>query len=121
MYVMSAAYDRATNSIYTVTVPNNKVRTLVVSRFDRDDFTLSEEFVPKVAAGSGPTLAGTRKLDDFFVTGATIAGGRMYAISAAYNTLLTIDLHTRAVVAAHVVPGLVRPTGIFGEPEKEKA
>jgi hypothetical protein len=36
----------------------------------------------------------------------------MYAISAAYNTLLTIDLSTHMVVAAHAIPGLVRPTGI---------
>jgi disulfide bond formation protein DsbB len=112
MYVMSAAYDPTTRSIYTVTVPNNKVKGLVVSRFDRDDRVLSEEFLPKLAAGSGLALQGKRTLDELFVTGATIADDRMYAISAAYSTLLTIDLATRAVVAAHTVPGLGRPAGI---------
>lgn len=112
MYVMSAAFDPATRSVYTVTVPNNKVKRLVVSRFDRRDMTLSEEFAPALAPASGLALGPKRSLDEFFVTGATIAGGRMYAVSAAYDTLLTIDLAAHAVVAAHSVPGLVRPTGI---------
>ncbi len=112
MYVMSAAYDSASNSVYTVTVPNNKVKRLVISRFDRNDMTLSEEFAPTLAKDAGLALAGKRSLDEFYVTGATIADGKMYAISAAYNTLLTIDLATRAVVAARAVPGLSKPTGI---------
>jgi disulfide bond formation protein DsbB len=112
MYVLSAAFDPATNSVYTVTVPNNKVKRLVLSRFDRRDMTLSEEFSPTIAPAAGLALAGKRSLDEFVVTGATIADGRMYAISAAYNTLLTIDLSTHMVVAAHTIPGLVRPTGI---------
>jgi disulfide bond formation protein DsbB len=112
MYVMSAAYDPATRSIYTVTVPNNKVKRLILSRFARRDMTLSEEFAPTLAPESGLALAGKRTLDEYVVTGAAIADGRMYAMSAAYNTLLTIDLAKHTVVAAHAVPGLVRPTGI---------
>jgi disulfide bond formation protein DsbB len=111
MYVMSAAYDPATKSVYTVTVPNSKVKKLVVSRFG-PDMVLSEEFSPTLAAESGLALTGKRSLDEFVVTGAAIADGRMYAISAAYNTLLTVDLATRAVVAARAVPGLSKPTGI---------
>ncbi len=111
MYVMSAAYNPATRSVYTVTVPNNKVKRLVVSRFG-PDMVLSEEFSPTLASDSGLTLAGKRSLDEFYVTGAAIAGGRMYTISAAFNTLLTIDLHTRSVTAARAVPGLARPVGI---------
>ena len=112
MYVMSAAYDPASNSIYTVTVPNNKVKRLIVSRFDRNDMTLSEEFAPTLAKDAGLALAGKLTLNDYYVTGAAIAGGRMYAISAAFSTLLTIDLATHAVVAARTIPGLVRPVGI---------
>jgi disulfide bond formation protein DsbB len=111
MYVMSAAYDPATRSVYTVTVPNNKVKRLVLSRFG-PDMVLSEEFSPAVAADSGLALTGERTLGEFYVTGAAIADGRMYAVSAAYNTLLTIDLATRAVVAARAAPGLSKPTGI---------
>ena len=112
MYIMSAAYDPASNSVYTVTVPNNKVKRLVVSRFDRADMTLSEEFTPTLAADAGLTLAGKQTLNDFYVTGATIADGNMYAISAAFSTLLTIDLRAREVTAARAVPGVVRPVGL---------
>ncbi len=112
LYIMSAAYDAGSNAVYTVTVPNNKVKRLVVSRFDRKDLTLSEEFVPTLSAEAGLTLAPKRALDEYFVSGAVIANGQMYALSAAYNTLLTIDLGTRQVVAAHSIPGLTRPTGM---------
>ena len=94
-------------------MPNAKVKRLVVSRFDRRDMTLSEEFTPALAPDVGLTLAGEkRSLDEFYVTGATIADGRLYAISAAYSTLLTIDLASRSVVSAHAVPGIARPVGI---------
>jgi disulfide bond formation protein DsbB len=111
MYVMSAAYDPATKSVYTVTVPNNKVKTLVVSRFGPDR-VLSEEFSPTLGADAGLALTGKRSLGEFYVTGATIAGGTMHAISAAFNTLLTIDLQTRSVTAARAIPGLDGPVGL---------
>lgn len=113
MYVMSLAFDPATKSIYTVTVPNSKVKRLVVSRFDRRDLTLSEEFVPALAPESGLTFSGEkRSLDELYITGAAVADGRMYAISAAYSTLVTVDLAAHSVVAAHAIPGLARPAGI---------
>jgi len=112
MYVMSLAFDPATNSIYTATVPNAKVGRLVVSRFDRRDLTLSEEFAPTLAPESGLTFSGEkRSLDELYVTAAAVADGRIYAISA-QGVLLTIDLASRSVVAAHAIRGLVRPTGI---------
>jgi DNA-binding beta-propeller fold protein YncE len=112
MYVMSAAYDSTSNSVYTVTVPNHKVKRLIISRFDGNDMTLSEEFAPTLAKDAGLTLEGKQTLNDFYVTGATIASGRMYAISAAFNTLLTIDLQTHEVTSARVIAGLERPVGI---------
>ncbi len=113
MYTMSLAFDPATKSIYTVTVPNARVKRLVISRFDRRDLTLSEEFTPALATESGLRLSGdTRSLDEYYVTGAAVDGGRLYAISAAYNTLLTIDLATHTVVAADAIPGLDRPVGL---------
>ena len=87
------------------------MKRLVVSRFG-DDYTLSEEFSPGLAADSGLTLGARRKLDELYVTGAAVADGRLYAISAAYGTLLTIDLAQRAIVAAHAVPGITRPVGL---------
>ena len=113
MYVMSLAFDPAANSLYTVTVPNSKYKRLVVSRFDRRDLTLSEEFAPAIAAGSGLTFSGEkRSLDELFVTGAAVENGRLHAVSAAYNLLITIDLAGHSVVSAHSIPGLVRPTGL---------
>jgi len=113
MYVMSLAYDPAGNSLYSVTVPNSKFRRLVVSRFDRRDLTLSEEFMPAIAPESGLRFSGERRsLDELYVTGAAIAGGRMVAISAAYSTLVTLELAAHMVVAAHAIPGIQAPVGI---------
>jgi len=112
MYVLSAAFEPSTASIYTVTVPNNKVKRLVVSRFDRRDMTLSEEYSPTVAPDAGLALAGKRTLDEFFVTGAAIEGRRLFALSAAFGTLLEIDLDRRMVAGAHAVPGIARPVGV---------
>jgi len=47
-----------------------------------------------------------------WATGATVDGGRLYAISAAFDTLLAVDLTTHAVVAAYAIPGLDRPVGV---------
>jgi hypothetical protein len=112
LYVMSAAYDAAANSVFTVTVPNNLVKRLVVSRFDRRDLTLSEEFVPTLAKDAGLTLGKDRSIGEYMVTGVTIADGRMLAVSASYGTLLVIDLASHQVVGAYTIPGLVQPTGI---------
>jgi disulfide bond formation protein DsbB len=112
MYVMSAAFDPARQSIYTLTVPNERNRGLVVSRFDRRDLTLSEEFVARLSPGAAVQLQGKRTLDELVVTAAAVRDGRLYALSAAYSTLLEIDLESRAVVGARTVPGLSRPAGI---------
>jgi disulfide bond formation protein DsbB len=113
MYTMSLAFDPASKSLFTVTVPNAKVKRLVVSRFDRGDMTLSEEFMPRLGEGAGLAWNGEkRSLDELYVTGAAVADGRLYALSAAFNTLLTIDLSTHTVIAAHAIPGLSRPTGL---------
>jgi biotin carboxyl carrier protein len=85
-YTMSLAFDPAGKSLYTLTVPNSMTKrlSLIISRFDRGDLTLSEEFTPALAADSGLMLAGEkRSLNELYVTGATVAD-RLYAISAAY-------------------------------------
>jgi hypothetical protein len=113
MYVMSAAFDPATNSIIIVTVPNKTSKRMVVSRFDRADLTLAEEFVPTFADGVPFAPAqGAPGLERFYVTAATIADGNLYALSAAHSTLLTINLASHRVTAAQIVPGLDRPTGL---------
>jgi disulfide bond formation protein DsbB len=112
LYIMSAAYDPASNSVYTITVPTERVKRMVVSRFDRKDFTLSEEFVPTLAKDAGVALAKDRSLGEYAITGLTVVGGQLYAVSAAYSALLTLDLATHRVLAVHSIPGLVRPVGM---------
>jgi disulfide bond formation protein DsbB len=83
----------------------------VVSRFARDDMTLASEFLPAL----GPGLAvrsDDRSVAEYVVTGAVVVDGLLYAISAAYSTLLVIDLDQRAVIAAYAVPGLEQPVGL---------
>jgi disulfide bond formation protein DsbB len=112
-YVMSLGYDAESDSLYTVSVPNRRHKTLVVSRFDRQDRQLREEFLPRLAADSGLALSAEgRSLDELYVTGIAVEGRRLYALSAAYGTLLVIDLDTAEVVAAYSVEGVDRPTGL---------
>jgi len=110
MYVLSLASDPASQQLITVSVPNPRHHQLVVSEFARGDMTLSAEFQPQ--PGPGLRLAAGRSLADYLVTGATVAGGKLYAVSAAYSTLLVIDLQTKTVIAAYAVPGLAHPVGL---------
>jgi DNA-binding beta-propeller fold protein YncE len=110
--VLSAAFDPATNSIYTVSVPNPRVRRLVVSRFDRADLTLSEEFLPSLDPSAGLSLRDKRTTDELYPTAATIDGGMLYVLSASDHALVAIDLSTHRVVGGWAMPGLQRPVGL---------
>lgn len=111
MYVLSLAYDAGADELVTVTVPSPRHRALVVSRFARGDLTLSSEFLP--GPGAGLALADPeRSLGEYVVTGATVVDGRLYAISAAYSTLLVVDLASKEIVEAWAVPGLQQPVGV---------
>ena len=109
-YVLSLAFDEGAREFITVSVPSPRHRRLVVSRFDASDFTLSSEFVPRL--GPGMTLGERRSLADYVVTGAVAVEGTLYAISAAYSTLLAVDLTGRTLVGAWAVPGLDQPVGV---------
>ncbi len=110
-YVMSVGYGRDTDSFYTVTVPNRRYPGMVVSRFDRSDLQLSEEYHPRL--GAGLALTGEeRSLNEYYVTGVAIDGNRLYAVSAAYRTLLVFDLSRRELNAAYGLEGPERPTGL---------
>lgn len=112
-YVMSAAFDPSTNSVITISVPNGRSRRWIVSRFAAADMQLSEESVPSLDRGAFPAAQdGASALDAYYVTGAAVADGHLYALSAAHSTLLVIDLGSRAVVGAYVIPGIAQPTGL---------
>lgn len=112
MYIMSAAYDPASRSVLTITVPNRLAQRMIVSRFDRRDLTLSEEWSPTIPPGATLTVQEGRSIGEFMVTGATIVGRRLYAVSASYPALLTIDLASHELVAVHALPGITRPIGL---------
>ena len=110
-YVLSLAYDRDADELITVSVPSRRHRRLVVSRFARGDLTLASEFIPRL----GPGLAWSgeeRSLAEYVVTGAVAVDGTLYAISAAYSTLLAIDLQTKMVTEAYAVAGIAQPVGV---------
>jgi disulfide bond formation protein DsbB len=111
MYALALAYDGAADELVTISVPSPRHPRLVVSRFDRADFMLSSEFLPRLGPGLEPSGPG-RGLAEYVVTGAVVADGSLYAISAAYSTLLVIDLATRSVTAAYAVPGITNPVGL---------
>jgi disulfide bond formation protein DsbB len=111
MYVLSLAYDPAADELITVAVPSPRQRRLVVSRFARADFLLASEFVPRVGPGLAPSGA-NRTPAEYVVTGAVVADGLLYAISAAYSTLLVIDLGEKTLRGAYAVPGVARPVGL---------
>jgi disulfide bond formation protein DsbB len=113
MYVLSLAYDPATQELITVTVPSPRQRRLVVSRFARADFLPASEFEPRLTGALAASGADS-SLARYQVTGATVADDRLYAISAAYSTLLVVDLKDRTVPAAYAVPGLTHPVGLAG-------
>ena len=110
MYARAFAYDPAARQFVTVSAPNPRHHQLVVSRFSRGDMMLSSEAEPVVAAQL--TLGKDRSPADYLVTGATVADGRLWAVSAAYSTLLVVDLKTGTLQAAYAVPGLVHPAGL---------
>jgi hypothetical protein len=110
-YVLSLAYDSAARELVTVSVPSERHPRLVVSRFDRADWTLSSEFTPEPVDGLKPREP-ERGLHGYVVTGAAVADGRLYALSARHSTLLVIDLENESVTAAYVVPALQRPVGL---------
>lgn len=110
-YVLSLAYDADADEFITVSVPSARHPRLVVSRFDRRDLTLSSEFLPELAAGVTFDRE-DRSLGEYVVTGAAVADGLLYAFSAAYSTLLVIDLPVRAVTAAYAIPGVEHPVGL---------
>jgi disulfide bond formation protein DsbB len=111
MYALALAYDADTDELVTLSVPSPRHQRLVVSRFDRADFMLSSEFLPRLGPGLEPSSTG-RGLAEYVVTGAVVVDGLLYAISAAYSTLLVIDLQSRSVTAAYAVPGITNPVGL---------
>jgi disulfide bond formation protein DsbB len=111
-YVLSLAFDPGHAALYAVAVTTSGSQSLVITRFDKDDMMVAEEFVPKLDPGSGLAVKRERSLGEYVVTSAAIRDGRLYAMSAAYSTVLVIDPGSHTIVGAHALTGITRPVGI---------
>lgn len=109
-HVLSMAYLPENNGVYTITVPSSKHQKLVVSRFDRADNMLSEEFIPTLA--DGLALKEGKTLGEYYITGLTAHEGDLYAVSKQFSQVLRIDPRTRQIVDVQAFSGIANPQGI---------
>ncbi|TYA31451.1 disulfide bond formation protein B [Aggregatibacter actinomycetemcomitans] len=109
-HVLSMAYLPENNSIYTATVPNSKNQKLIISRFDKSDNILSEEFTPKVKKGIALTEG--KSIGDYYITGLTAYNGNLYAVSKQFSQVLEINPITREITHVYEFNGIENPQGI---------
>ncbi len=110
MHALAFTYDADNNSVYTITVPSDKYKKIVVSRFDKKDDILSEEFFP--VKGAGLTLKAGRSLDEYYVTGLTYNNGRLYALSKQYSSILVLNPTSKEIETVYSFDGVANPQGI---------
>lgn len=109
-HVSSMAYLPENNSVYTVTVPNAKNKKLIVSRFDKNDNLLSEEFIPRIHENI--TYDTEKDLGNYYITGLTAYQGNLYALSKQFSQILKIDPNSREIVDVYSFNGIENPQGI---------
>lgn len=103
-YILSLAKDPDSRYAYMVTVAAKKAPNVVLLKYDTKDNTISEETI--LEFGKGLQLKEGAKVNNFYITGADIANGKMLAISKNYNALLEIDLASKSISAAHTLPNI---------------
>ena len=101
-YILSLAKDPDSRYAYMVTVAAKKAPNVVLLKYDTKDNTISEETI--LEFGKGLQLKEGAKVNNFYITGADIANGKMLAISK--NALLEIDLASKSISAAHTLPDI---------------
>lgn len=109
-HVLSMTYLAKNNSVYTITVPNNKNKKLIISRFDQHDNMLSEEFSP--TPGAGVTLREGKDIGDYYITGLAVNNGDLYAVSKRFSQVLKINPTTHEIVGVYAFDGIKNPQGI---------
>lgn len=110
LHILSMAYLPENNSVYTITVPNTKHKKFIISRFDKKDNLLSEEFIPTLATGI--SLKEGKNLADYYITGLTTYKGYLYAVSKSYSQILKIDPMNKSIVDVLEFNGIKNPQGI---------
>lgn len=109
-HVLSMAYLPENNSVYSATVPSMKHKKLIISRFDKRDNLLSEEFIPAVK--DGMTLREGKTLADYYIMGLTAHDGALYAVSKQFSQVLKIDPVSKQITQVYEFSGIMNPQGI---------
>lgn len=109
-YILSLAKDPDSRYAYMVTVPAKKAPNVILLKYDTKDNTISEETI--LEFGKGLQLKDGAKVNNFYITGADIVGGKMLAISKNYNALLVIDLASKTITGAYTLPNVADASDI---------
>ena len=103
-YVGTAAADN--KYTYLITVPNNLYKNLYVIKQLNKDAGLAAEFEPTL--GSDIKLKKSRSLGELYITAADVKGGKIYAASRNFNTIIVIDPESQEIVDTLSFPASIK-------------
>lgn len=87
-FVGSETYDDASNTLYSVTVPNKFNKNSILLAFDMADKQVVSE--RNITAAKNLAVKPDSKLD-YYITGAVMHNGKLLALSINHRSLLVID------------------------------
>lgn len=97
-YVLTLA--AANDSMYMLSVPNDRVKGQILIKVNNKDRLLSSE----TPLSSALELKDSRDIKDYYFTAGSISEGVFYAYSKNYNTLVLIDIATAKIIDAYAMP-----------------
>lgn len=115
-YILSLAKDPDSSYAYMLTVATKKAPNVILLKYDTKDNTISEESI--LHFDKALALKDTAKVNNFYITGADIAYGKMLAISKNYNALLVIDLSNKSITKAYTLPKVADASDIAIKDDK---
>ena len=89
-----------------ITVPNNLYKNLYVIKQLNKDAGLAAEFEPTL--GSDIKLKKSRSLGELYITAADVKGGKIYAASRNFNTIIVIDPESQEIVDTLSFPASIK-------------
>ncbi|MDO5045351.1 disulfide bond formation protein B [Campylobacter sp.] len=107
-YVLTLANDQNSNFMYSISVPNERVKGSILIKMDTRDNLLSGESI----ITSALPLKEKRDIKDYYVTAGDIMDGKFLAYSKNYNTLLVIDLTSAKIIDAYEMPRIGDISGL---------
>ncbi|QKF91503.1 disulfide bond formation protein B [Campylobacter sp. CCUG 57310] len=107
-YILTLSKDQNSNFMYMISVPNDRVKGMILIKVDTKDRLLSGETI----ITSSLALKEKRDIKDYYVTAGDITDGKFLAYSKNYNTLLVIDLASAKVIDAYEMPQIGDISGL---------